>query len=367
VTSTRVLRFPPDRSIGTLTVSVDGAHDTRPAQADVEVPAAASVLLQVEGELAGLLSLPPDALSGVIAPSVESGTLGPVARQTNLKTLVLNGTFTDADVDVLPSLSKVTILTLSSPEVTGACFQRMTLPESATVTCWCPALTDEGLAALLQLRVDNMRGQATALSAELLDAIPALGANNLLMGAHSLDTDALMRLLERSPGLRSLHLLHEDEGEAALLDAAAVLELRRRFPQLAVNGSWYAVDAVERMASGSSPALETPGSAEPAEPVELTVDNFDDYIAGTTPVLVDFTATWCGPCKQLKPTIDEITGELADRLVVGTLDIDDHKTIAERYGISAIPALLVFANGEQVARLSAREKDGLYAELAPVL
>ncbi len=365
--SPRVLSFPPDRSIGTLTVSVDGSHDTRDAQGDVEVPAEASVVLQVQGDLTALSSLPSDALSGVIAPSVEVGTLGPVARQTNLKTLVLNGTFTDADVDLLPSLSDVTILTLSSPEVTGACFQRMTLPESATVTCWCPALTDEGLAALLQLRVDNMRGQATALSAELLDAIPAFGANNLLMGAYSLDTDALIRLLERSPGLRSLHLLHEDEGEAGLLDAATVLELRRRFPQLSINGSWYAADAVERMASGPSLALEVPEGADPAEPVELTTDNFDDYIAGATPVLVDFTATWCGPCKQLKPTIDEITGELAGRLVVGTLDIDDHKPIAERYGISAIPALLVFANGQQVARIGGREKDEMYAELAAIL
>ena len=367
MTLTRVLSFPPDCSIGTLTVSVDGGHDTRPAQGDVEVPAEASVMLQMQGELAALSSLPHDALSGVIAPNVEAGTLGPVARQTGLKTLVLNGTFTDADVELLPSLSQVTIFTLSSPEFTGACFERMTLPESATVTCWCPALTDEGLAALLQLRVDNMRGQATALSAELLDAIPALGASNLLMGAYTLDTDALIRLLERSPGLRSLHLLHEEEGETGLLDAAAVLELRRRFPRLAINGSWYAADAVERMTSGSALALEIPGSPEPAEPVELTTDNFDDYLAGTTPVLVDFTATWCGPCKVLKPTIDQITGELADRLVVGTLDIDDHKTIAERYGISAIPALLVFAHGEQVARLSARDKDGLYAELAAVL
>ena len=365
--STRLLRFPSDRSLGTLTASVGGGHDTRPAQGEVEVPAEASVLLQVEGDVAELEGLPHDALTGVIAPRVESGALGPIARQTTLTTLVLNGTFTDADVDLLPSLSQVTVFTLSSPEVTGACFQGMTLPESATVTCWCPALTQEGLAALLQLRVDNMRGQATALSAELLDAIPALGANNLLMGALSLDIDALIRLLERSPGLRSLHLLHEEEGEAGLLDTAAVLDLRRRFPQLAINGSWYAADAVERMASGSTLAIGTPGSAEPAEPVELTTDNFDGYVAGSTPVLVDFTATWCGPCKVLKPTIDQITGDLAGRLVVGTLDIDEHKTIAERYGISAIPALLVFANGQQVARIGAREKDDMYAELASVL
>ena len=145
------------------------------------------------------------------------------------------------------------------------------------------------------------------------------------------------------------------------------LELRRRFPQLTINGSWYDVDAVERMAAGTSGAIEISGSAEPAEPVELTTDSFDGYIAGSTPVLVDFTATWCGPLMVLNPTIDLNTGELAGRRVVGTLDIDDHKTIAARYGITAIPALLVFANGQQVARLSARDKDGMYAELAAVL
>lgn len=364
--STRVLSFPPDRSLGTLTVSVDASRETRLAQGDVEVPAAASVLLQVEGDLAGLSALSCDALGGVIAPRVLSGTLGPLARQTGLTTLVLNGTFTDADVDMLPSLSNTTILTLSSPDVTGSCLQRLELPQSATVTCWCPSLDDEGLVALLQLRVENLRGQAAALSAELLNAVPALGAVNLLMGATSLDTEALIRLLERSPDLRSLHLLHEDEGEAGLLDEAAVLELRRRFPRLTINGSWYAADAVERMSAGTSVDLEIRG-AESAEPVQLTTDSFDDYIAGTTPVLVDFTATWCGPCKQLKPTIDQITGELAGRLVVGTLDIDDHKAIAERYGVTAIPALLVFANGQQVARIAARDKDALYAELAAVL
>jgi thioredoxin 1 len=89
-------------------------------------------------------------------------------------------------------------------------------------------------------------------------------------------------------------------------------------------------------------------------------------------VLVDFTAVWCGPCKALKPTIHELTiheltGELVDRLVVGTLDIDEQRPIAERYGISAIPALLVFQRGAQVARIGSQKKDEILAQLAPVL
>jgi thioredoxin 1 len=361
------LRFPVDRSVGELTITSAGERETRPAQGDVEVPAAASVLLQTHEGVSAVRDLPSDSLSGLLASGVASGELDAVRRQAALTTLVLQGSFTDAEVAALPALGSATMLTLASSDVTGTCFTNLTPPESATFTCWLPAMSQDGLAAMLELRVENMRGQADALNAELLDTAAEIGARNLLMGARSLDLDALVRLLERSSRVSSIHLLQEDEGEPDLLDEAAVLELRRRFPALSINGSWLAPGAVERLSAADAQPLVVPDGIEPAEPLVLTADGFDAIITGDTPVLVDFTATWCGPCKALKPTIDQITGELADRLVVGTLDIDDHKPIADRYGISAIPALLVFANGEQVARLAGRDKDALYGELAAVL
>ena len=63
------------------------------------------------------------------------------------------------------------------------------------------------------------------------------------------------------------------------------------------------------------------------------------------PVLVDFFATWCGPCKMLAPTIDEIAGEQAGKATVYKLDIDQSPDIAQKYGVMSVPTLFVFVNG----------------------
>lgn len=64
------------------------------------------------------------------------------------------------------------------------------------------------------------------------------------------------------------------------------------------------------------------------------------------PVLVDFFATWCGPCKMLAPTIDEVAGETAGKAAVYKLDIDQSPDIAQRYGVMSVPTLMVFENGQ---------------------
>ncbi len=82
----------------------------------------------------------------------------------------------------------------------------------------------------------------------------------------------------------------------------------------------------------------------------VTNENFEaEVINSTQPVLVDFWATWCGPCKMLAPTIDEISKENTD-FKVCKVDIDQNPELAQRFGIMSIPTLVVLKNGEEVTR-----------------
>ena len=84
-----------------------------------------------------------------------------------------------------------------------------------------------------------------------------------------------------------------------------------------------------------------------ANAAEFTEQNFNsNVLESDKPVLVDFWAEWCGPCKMLTPTIDELSVEYASKASIGKLNVDHHPAIATKYGIRSIPCLLFFKNGE---------------------
>ncbi|HET6422612.1 MAG TPA: thioredoxin [Planctomycetaceae bacterium] len=86
--------------------------------------------------------------------------------------------------------------------------------------------------------------------------------------------------------------------------------------------------------------------------LEFTDDNFQaEVVQSTEPVLVDFWAPWCGPCRMLAPTVDEIASEYKGRVRVGKVNTDDNPQVASSLGISGIPTLMVFKGGEVVERL----------------
>jgi thioredoxin 1 len=83
--------------------------------------------------------------------------------------------------------------------------------------------------------------------------------------------------------------------------------------------------------------------------LELNESNFDELVINSDkPVLVDFWAAWCGPCRMVGPIVDELSNDFEGKAVVGKVDVDANNAIAARYGIRNIPTLLFFKNGEVV-------------------
>jgi thioredoxin 1 len=94
----------------------------------------------------------------------------------------------------------------------------------------------------------------------------------------------------------------------------------------------------EKMASGGNHLLE------------LSERNFDDTVSGDRPVLVDFWATWCGPCQFMLPIFDKLAKKYGQKVTFGRLNVDDNQGIAMRFDVYAIPTFIVFVNGKAIDR-----------------
>jgi thioredoxin 1 len=364
------ITFPAGRSVGRLIVAPADRSTSEQIDATgtVDVPDGGLAVLQLtDADTAWLTTTDLSALTGLFCAedvSLDDGDLAAIASAPGITVLNARGDFTADGIGVLTALEGLAQLVITTSTIGRAILAPLgQLPALRMLVLTADTIEPGALAAIGNPpALDMLVVMVETLTLDHVTPPPAIdNLKDFSVMADAVEVDALRAVAASNPGLTGL--LAKDREHSDVLDAATQQALRREFPQVAVNRTWYAKELLEN----EPVSLDTAQLDEEIHPVELTAASWDDAIAASTPVLVDFWAEWCGPCKRIAPTIHALASELAGTVTVAKLDVDAHKEIADRYGVMGIPALLVFRQGEVVARLGSQTREAILHELAPVV
>jgi thiol-disulfide isomerase/thioredoxin len=343
-----------------------------PLTGRVELPEGARVTVYTDGDapppdLGFLDALPADLPTALFLHGVRRDDVAGLRRFTGVEMLGLHGDLDDGDVaDLVAALPRLYVVDVDGDGLTGR-FLAALPPQAAHVTVSSRRLDPRHLAGLA--------GRATPVT--------LLGLGRVAVDDDLVDAAAALR-----PGLRSTFfdhptvpptLAHVERLLAAGLEVdgfSAAPGATDRFAPLVLEGRSHDPDpddaAVESVHDDGHDGAER-GDGDDDEldrplRVVFAEAELDALVAEGRPVLVDLTATWCGPCQALKPVLHEIDVELDGRLTIVAVDLDDAPWAEDRFGVQSIPTMVLHDGGRELGRISgAHPKRALLAMLGAAL